>query len=349
MNQSIQFTLSPNALKSLGELVAVPKNALSPFEASRTFEQVQLAALQKNTILGSDGRPTPEVRTTLEVLAAPTAYTQLRLFANPEFHEHICFCNADGTHRILLTTAGAEVLVSDPAPLDDLIAWMQDYVGTSTLRALTFSAELDPNQGLVLAALIDLHRRAGLRALADQTEFTPPAFNLPAINDAIARTKEDTQWLVGVMKMIASPLQQKVPDLGATLDRLVAARHINRDGTRYQLGDAAALLAERLVVIDLVLLLSAGQLVADDAITTTQLLCLQAGAHDILTIETYDATVHFECLSAAAIMAFVRHLFTQAHKLAQTIQTSASKCPRCNAPITPTRRFCAHCGLALTT
>lgn len=347
MNQPIQFTLSPDALKSLGGFVAAPKNVLSPFEASRALNQAQIAALQKDNILDAAGQPKPEVRATLEALAAPTAYTQLRLFATPQFHEHICFCNADGTRRILLTTTGTDVLVSDPAPVDELIASMQEYIGTSTLRAPNFAAELDFDQALALAAMIDLHRRAGLRALADQIEFTPPAFDVRAITDEIGHATEDIQWLVGIMKMIASP-SPRTPDFNAALDRLVTTGHINRAGTRYQLGDAAALLAGRLLVIDLVLLLGAGQLVADDSITRMHLLCLQAGVHDILTIETYDATVRFECLSAAAVMVYVKHLFTESHKLAQTPTPSKTECPRCHAALLPQSRFCANCGLPLT-
>lgn len=346
MNQSVQFTLSPDVLKSLGGLVATPKNVLSPFEMNRTLDPTHIAALQKSGILDTAGQPKPEVRATLDALAAPTAFAELRLFANPAYHEHAIFCNADGTHHIMLTTAGTDVLVSDPAPLDDLIASMQEYIGTSTLRAPQFSAELDYEQALTLAALIDLHRRAGLRALADQIKFTPPAFDARAITDAIAQTPEDIQWLVGVMKMIGSEIA-KTPDIDAALDRLVAAGHINRGGTRYQLGDAAALLAGRLLVIDLVLLMRAGQLVAPDAVTTTHLLCLQAGVHDILTIETYDATVRFECLSAAAVMAYVKHLLTQSHKLAQTAAPTAKECPRCHAGITTASKFCANCGLPL--
>jgi hypothetical protein len=346
MNEPIEFTLPPDVFKALGSLCSTPKNILSPFEANRTLDKTQMGALQKEALLDGGGQPKPAVSAVLEALAAPSAYSELRLFATPAYREHAVFCNVDATRRVMLTTTGADVLVSDPAPLEELIASVQEYVGTSTLRAPTFAAELDYAQAIALAAMIDLHRRAGFRVLADQAEFTPPAFDARAVADTILQTGEDVQWLVGIMKMLGSHDQLPTIEFNTVLDRLVSAGHISQAGSQYQLGDAAALLAGRLLVIDLVMLLDAGQLTANDEVTATHLLCLQAGVHDLLTIETYDSTVRFECLSAAAVMECVKMLLTQSHKLAHTVKPT--ECPRCHAATHRGSRFCAMCGLPLT-
>jgi hypothetical protein len=347
MNPSITLTLSPEALKGLGSLIK-PQTVLSPFDVHGTLDQTQLAAHKQSGLLDSMARPSATFGPTLDTLAAPASFVQLRLQAGPEFFEHLAFFSADSAHSVLLTTSGTDLVLSDPVSVPGLVDLVRQYVGTSVLRAPTFDTEIEYAAAVVLGAAIDLYRRAELRTLADQAEFTAPSFDAQAIEAAIAHTPEDLRWLVAMLQSIR-PGERANGSVGPMLEQLVAAGHLGRTGTRYYLTSKPALLAERLLVPDNLLMVSTGQLGPDGGVTVTQLLCLQAGLHDLLTIERCEGNVRFECLSAAALVEFVNQVLSHPNAVGGAGDAKTFACPRCHAPNSPLARFCEHCGLSLDT
>ncbi|OGD32651.1 MAG: hypothetical protein A2V45_08075 [Candidatus Aminicenantes bacterium RBG_19FT_COMBO_58_17] len=348
MVQEIQFTLQPELLGGLGGLIPGTKGALSPFHYGdgRALTPTQIATLQRSGMLDEHGQLARGVRATLDALTTPVAYAQLRISAGSSFFEHIAYFTPGENRAILLTTVGTDVLVRDPAPADEIIEGVRQYLGDSILRGPRFKADVTYDEALALATMIDLYRRGVLRTFADGTTFTIPTFDARAIAEAAVGTPQSTQWLAGIMKMIGETYAGGVaPAFELALNSLVGAGHIICDGYQYRLGDEAALLAARLLVVDIFLLLGAGRLEPDATVTQVNLLCLQAGLHDLLTIETHNERVLFNCLSSAAVMEYVRYSLTKPDALLPEIPAPSKPiCPLCRSQLSPGKKFCTKCG-----
>ncbi|MEN6343519.1 MAG: zinc ribbon domain-containing protein [Methanospirillum sp.] len=345
MTNETAFTIPPGLLPWLGSLGTGGEGPLSPFLAGevRPPDTAEKERLHAGGVIVARGGAAARIRPTLGALANPAAAVAVRLSSGEEYYEHTAFLSADGTRSVLLTTVGSEVLVRDPAPVEEILEGVRQYVGDSVLRAPRFEAELDPEEALALAAVVDLHRRALFGAYAGDTPFTRPILGPAKIAAAAESTTNGLQWLVDVVKLVGGA-DRLTP---AALDRLVRSGHLRKEKGGFALADEAALLAERLLVVESVLALEAVR--AEPGTTTLQrlnLLCLQAGIHDLLSIESVAGRLRFECLSGAAVLVYLRHLLTEPGALAPGEETAIA-CPSCGEPAQAGTKFCRKCGTAL--
>ncbi len=346
MTNEAAFTIAPGLLPWLGSAGPGATGPLSPFLAGdvRSPTLDEMDRLRSAGVIGADGALETHVRSTISALANPAVAVAVRLSSGEEYYEHTAFLSADGTRSVLLTTAGSEILVRDPAPIDEVLEGVRQYVGDSVLRAPRFEAELDPEAALAFAAIADLHRRALFGAYAGGTPFERPVLGPAKIAAAIGSAADGFQWLAGVVKLVGGA-DRLAP---AALDRLVRAGHLRKEKGGFALADEAALLAERLLVVESVLALEAVRAApGTTALQRLNLLCLQAGIHDILSVEAVDGRLRFECLSGAAVMAYLHFLLTEPGALAAGGAEEATACPSCGEPVSAGTKFCRKCGAAL--
>lgn len=202
----------------------------------------------------------------------------------------------------------------------------------------------DPEEAVTLAAVIDLHRRSLFRASADNTDFHPKKFNTATIASTIETTGKSFQWLVWTLKLLCSvgsdPSVYVVPALG----RLVSSGNLIQDGELFRLAPEGALLAERLLIVDSILSIRAGRIVPPDTYIRLNFVCLQAGLHDILSIEPVSGRLRFECLSSTAVMEYIRYILIEPEALSIAEKLLQITCRSCNAAVPEGNKFCRKCG-----
>jgi ribosomal protein L40E len=179
-------------------------------------------------------------------------------------------------------------------------------------------------------------------------EYKRPAFDRGAILGGLASRPEDPQWLVWSVSRFGGVGPDPERFLDAALGRLVAAGQLVREDDRYALAPDGAQLAERLLLLTSILSVRAGRLVPPDTYHQLQVVCLQAGLHDILSIEAVDGRLRFDSLASVEVMEYLRYLLQTPDALRAADAAAGITCRSCGTAMPASAKFCKKCGTPLT-
>lgn len=356
MSDTVSFSIRRDHLAALGRFVPGRKTGLSPLEPDGTpaLAESDLAELRSNGILDDGNRIVPELRPTLELLAGTRAYTSVRFRAGADALDYNVYFGPEDGRAVEVTGSGDELLVEDPAGTDAFVEGMRAYTGGSTIRVCDFDAELSVDQAVTLAALLDLQRKATLRAFADETELPQRTYAAAEVRQAIAETTPNSQWFVSLVQDLHGA--DVVPDEGQVAEALTAlseAGHLLDLGTGYALGETTAVLGSRFLMLDTMTSVWTGRERDDGVVFELRFLCVQAGVHEILFMECSDDRCGFTTINSEALLAYVNYFLTEADALeammeelgaADVAPAAAAFCPNCGSKVGAEDRFCRNCG-----
>lgn len=365
MANIVEFTVDPDLLGAIGSIVPGTKSVLSPYGygEQRQPTDTEKKSLHDAGLLDTDGSISAAMRRTVEALALTDAFTRIRVVAWGEVLEYMTYFPVDNGAAVSMTTTSDGFVVHDPAPSDDILAGLSQYIGGSVFTSSNFAAEVSLEEALVLAAMIDLHRRAVLRAFIEGNTFQYGLYDARAIHQAIGNSDKGIDWLIAIVLSIsASDSPSSEADVDAALAKLAEANHLIRQGNHYQLSEAALTLGNQLRAVENVITLDAGSQAKDGSVVRTGFTCLQSGLHDLLQLEYSKGIVRFACLSPAALLDQLRFFLTSPQALREVAEktagpgpepvvmpgaeavSAAAQCPSCQAPVGPETKFCGKCG-----
>jgi hypothetical protein len=327
----LEIALTPKELAGLDRFVQAPLSPVSPLGRGSPLDGAELASLGQRGWFDAGGRLEPTLGRALEALATSRAATQISLAVGNRVFEHVVTFASDGSRRVSLSTVPDGLVLRDPAPVDTLLAGVQEYVGASVLRAVPFEAELDVASGVLLAALLDMQRRATLRARAESSPPTPAAVDPRALADVATRAPEGWYWLVSILRMALGDAMPSLDEATVTRSLFLLERmgHVQSSVQGVVLSTPPFALASRLLAIDVLLRVRAVRLAETGVVQATSFVSLHAGVQDVLLVDAAGGAVRFLATAAAAVLESVRLLVTDPDALGPV----ASPAPRTRQPM----------------
>jgi hypothetical protein len=353
---TIQFTLKPELLGALGNLAREPLSTISPLnygkgEAATPDQVRELAALG---VCDSAGAILPANRAAVSCLARADAFTRIYLSTRTNVMEYIAYFGPDGTITGITNDAGMQI-VTCPSQGDAILEGIRQVIGDSVYRSVPFSANLTPQETLVLAALIDLQRKEMLSKAAEGRPAEKIAGTPPAIAAMLARPSGNLQWF---SSSFADLFPKKIPDEGeipALLNTLALKGHVVASGPAYTLPDETVILCRGHLLPTTVLTLTSGHADAGGKVTIAGFSCFISGIHDFLSVDANGERVELETASGAGIFEYL-HVFLTDRTVLEKIRPSAQQngkpaagpvkrfCSSCGSPIRDGLKFCGNCG-----
>lgn len=340
-----RFTIPPKAWAAIGALVPGPRSVVSALgeRPHQPLDEAHRAHLREIGLLDEQDALTPEARHAMEVLARAQVYARLRLLLGGRGFDTVFYYAPDGDGAVSISATADGLLVTDPAPIAEVMGQLKQFTGDSVVFGTAFQAEMSFEEALALAAMIDLHRKSLLRALLEKREPDALSFDAVTVREAIENTEESGQWLVHIVRYVTGygePLREG--EVGSALPSLAQAGHLISEGNTYRLNDTLKLLAARHLTVDKVLVFEAGSGAADGRVGEAGFCCWQAGVNDLLLVEHRDQ-VRLTSINAAALLSIVQAFLEEP----PIVAAAGPTCSKCGAPLSPGQRFCGQCGAAV--
>ena len=382
--QSTFFKVPAGLLGALGALWGGVPSAISPLRpgGAAAASEGEIAALVSGGLCDAARCPVPEMVPVLDVLGSANAFVRVYLSGGADVDEFVVYRASSGATASLINRGG-EFELESPAPTDVFMAITAQLIGSSALRSVEFDVELSGMETVVLAAVIDLQRKASLAAITQEKDPGAVALDVASIASACSTRTGRNQWLATVMLELAESDGVPADRVPSALAALSSRGLLGGGPAAYHLLGNALLLAQRFLIIDSALTLTGGFAGADGSVSVAGFTCLQAGVHDLLYVETAEDSAELRCESAAAVLDYVSAFLDDPTVLqalgatpaaavatAQPAPAPAAEapmpaapaaqapapvavaaegprfCPRCGTPVRPGTRFCVKCGSA---
>lgn len=309
MSTKIELTLKPELLGAIAGIWDGGISAISPLRyspASQVTPQMQ-QMLKKGGIFDSSGNIPKDIKNTLEALANPRAFSRIYLSGGPKVFEYVAYFAEDG-RTVSITNVAGDLLVNDPAPNDEIIEWIRLNIGDSVYRNSTFEAEMKTDETLVLAAMIDIQRKAFLKAIADEKDSGVINQDIESIYQMLARKEKKSLQLIDIFKeLMGAEKFTSANSVKQVLERLSANGSTTRNNGNYALNDELTYLSRRFLVFDNILTLTSGRVGKNGRVGVVGFTCIQAGVHDLLLIDANEGVVQMESISSAAVLGYTSH------------------------------------------
>ncbi|MBS4031489.1 MAG: hypothetical protein KGZ63_08725 [Clostridiales bacterium] len=301
-----EFLLATDLLPFLAHLAGTGSGTLSPWrrwEAATEVDEAAWEKLKAAQLCEEKGRLKRKVAVTIEKLKRPSRMVRLRLMTGPSMMEHLIYFCGPQAEAVSFTSNGDNLLVRDPAPLEQIIHGFYEYWGYSSLVSSGLNVRLEPKAALVFAAMVDLHRR---QSLTDRVAMRPAVhqYYSPAqVLDAIEATPRDGQWLVATIKAFTGlegfPTEDLVKE---NLDKLIKLQVAVQKDKGYGLEGDGMSFANNFLLSAQVLRLEVCTHDQEGKIARSAMLCLQAGLHDNLYLDREGEMVLLETVSSKHVV-----------------------------------------------
>ena len=309
---SFSAKLAPAAITWLGSAFE-NKTPLSPFTTIQVpgFTEEDKKALMDQKVIDTTSAFTPEAYAVLSELASAKSFGSVRLNGSFGLIDKVVYFG--DTFPVTVDNAGDSLVISTGQSREGFDEILDEITGNSRLTNAVFEIEMGEKAALTLSSLLDLSRKSGLTAYAQNVEIRE-AFSDSEILEFF-NTAEGSRWITGFLKRM--PLENgtlSASDVEESLKSLESANCIQRkDGTVRLIGDAATLAMNLLVIDQTVVCRVAqehqGQTVVSDA------LILQAGLHDLLMIDSGADGIGFSALSTRTLRQFITKIISEPPQL----------------------------------
>ena len=297
-----RFVIAPTLLGSLSSLVPGEKAPLSPLRAAgpADLSPDQLAALQAAGLF-ENGVLTETNQAMLQALSAAAAFARVRLSAPGAFLDEAVYFGSGLAVHIGNVPEG--LALSQPADAAQILDQLQGLTGSSGRAPAAWSVELPALEGLALATLLDLRRKAVLRGLLDNKPVFPPPSTALAIAEVLPGLLANPQWFsAGVQNTCGLTAAPSAPQLQAALDALAGKQLAwQQNGSYFPLPDAIQA-ADRFLLTGIILTLDLGHANTQGKVAISRQTWLQSGVSEMLQISQVGSLVRLETVSPAAAL-----------------------------------------------
>ncbi len=364
----LNVVLSAAELRYLGTLAGQAPTTISPLggPAAGPLDPAHLAQLG---LVEPGGSLAPSVAPAVKVLADARAYAGLVLQDAGTF-EHVVYF--DGPDRVALTSETGGFRVQDPPPsLGDLL---RANLGEGILLAVELDVVFSAAEACVFLGVMDIRRRQILQALLEDREAPAVPVDPRALSAWLGHAATGSQWLAPIVRdSVGARLDPASID--AATRSLIDRQALASSGGGVTPGPAIAALADRFLLIRMLLRLRAGRVDGDGRVVTTDLRVAQSAGFQHLLWEADGAgQVHLQCVTPTGLASTIEHFLTDADALAGFAPAPVAQpvpptpppaspppgpvaapaagagprfCPQCGTPTTPGARFCRSCGRQL--
>ncbi len=356
---SIEIQLDSKILKTLGNMVSVEQSKISPFNKGGDIDLTasEKEALNKSGVLDNAGKMVDNVYSSIEALATANAFGRVQFTSGLELFEYISYFSPKQSNAVSITNSKDGLILRDPAPTEEIIDGLKQYTGESLVKKCELNIEISAEEALALAGIIDLSRKSFLSAIANGKELMLETYNIDAIYQSIAKGKEDTQWLAYVIKRVTGISEITTEMIEKALKSLSTSELVIGDNKGYKAGEKASTLANAILIINQLLTLDAGREADNGEVVKVGFTCLQAGLHEILSIDANGDQIRLEMISSAEMIEYVTHFMMDADALKEVVEqveterttssvSSASNeiCTNCQNILKDEAKFCPSCG-----
>ncbi|MGE5416047.1 MAG: zinc ribbon domain-containing protein [Acidobacteriota bacterium] len=381
MSGGLKLLLDPNLLGLLGSLVPGTKSASSPFRhgIERTPTDQDTSALTALGIIDNAGKVSAEHLPILNLLASTPAFARIGFAGGYGLLEYVNYFSTEGTTSVSFITCNDGLIIDSPSVTDDVLTQIRQYTGSSELLSSEIDIDLPNIEAVVLAALIDLQRRSTLRSIAEDTSVQNE-FSMDRIYSCVNSEINNAQWLVTAVKKLTD-VKPEWLDVQNALTALQQQGYAKRGTIGFELNDDLQLLAKNLLIIDNALNLRTGREFAEGQVVQAGFVCLQSGVHALLLVENVGDLVHFQSITAALMLEYLRYFLNTPDALQQMAIDMNSKqaqqtttdigqspesvnevppvepasaaassdvvCSQCSTVLKPGARFCTNCGTSI--
>ncbi len=342
---SLEIQLDSKILKSLGNMVSVKQSMISPFNKGGDIELTasEKDALNKSGVLDGTGKIVDNVNSSIEALATANAYGRVQFTSGLELFENISYFSKEG-HAVAITNSKDGLILQDPAPTAEIIDGLKQYTGESLVKKCELNIEISAEETLALAGIIDLYRKSFLSAIANEKELVLETYRIDDIYNAIVNCKEDTQWLAYVMKRMTGISEITTEMIKKALENLIISELVISDNKGYKAGEKTATLANAILIVNQLLTMDAGREADNGEVVKVGFTCLQAGLHEILSIDANGDQIRLEMISSAEMIEYVTHFMMDADALKEIAGVSNKICSNCKNILKDKAKFCPSCG-----
>jgi len=295
-----EFLVSVDILPILATLAGKNFGELSPWAKYKRLEKIekdQWELLKTSGLCDQTEKLNEQVDFTIKKLSNPGRMVNLSLLSGDTTVEHLIYFCGDNSEAISLASKGESLLFRNPAPIDAIITSFGQYIGYSGLVSSKLDLLLSFKESLVFAALVDLFRRRVLTAFSNMTEPEKGGFSKEVILNAVNETPTNGQWLVSVFKTFTECDNLTLKEVENGLAALEKLKLIARDEGNYNLAGDGFYFSDGFLLISQILRMDVF-LNKDGAVTKSSMLCLQAGLHDILYMETEGGHLRLRAVSS---------------------------------------------------
>jgi len=355
MSDSTGYVVPAGLMGALGALWGAVPTAISPLRhpAGDPLTDEERATLVGAGVLDASGSLTPGVRPALDVLGSATAFTRVYISGGLAPYEYLVFFAPSGASASIVN-AGGDMSIASPAHAEEFLAMIGESLGLSSFVAAPFEATLEPAEAIVLSALLDAQRRESLTAILEGRDPEAVELTPAALGTLVAKSGTDREWLVDVLFELTGSDGIDADGVATAIASLESAGLVAKAGKRLRLTGNLLLLGQRLLVLDSALTLTSGALAASGEVAVAGFTCLQAGVHDLLSIDAREGEVELRSVSAAEVGEYARAFLTDA-SVVDALRTgtgapqkaaakAAAFCTGCGAKLAPGAAFCTKCG-----
>lgn len=298
-----KFTVNKTLFEGLAQFFK-DKNSISPFALmpDKTLSFDETDYLKETGILSGDGSINRSYHDMLSVLAAPAAAVNLLLTGGAGLYKHSIYYDATYGKCVYATYMGEDVVITDEEKPESLMDTIAKFIGKSNLKSIDFNHDFDIEEALVIAAIIDLERKLCLRSLIDEIPYDQNLYGYNKIWRTINSTSSSIQWFVHIInEVIGEYTNLSYKQVQDALERLVPRGLLSQKNGLYQLSDELVFLANRMLINDNVISVSALKQ-WESEVVSSGFTSVQAGVHDILYLDFNGETIKFKTVSSDELL-----------------------------------------------
>ena len=297
-------TLTKKNMESLSAVVK-EKNQLSPLnrfipEEGSSEDKMVLTQIG---FIDEEGELTSIADPVVKLLSKPYAVIKMSFTGGANVFEHSINYDSSFNNHVTLTATQQDFCIDDVAKPNSILKILKDFIGVSNLKSINISGRYSIYEAMVIAAVLDIERRAELRSFIDELPITQASCTVNMIWRITNSTSPSIQWFVSILNDITGSnetmtLQQVQQGIEGLLEKGVLVKN----GETYQSTGEMAKLSGRMIIIDNILSSNISLLGNEDSIISTGFTCIQSGVHDLLFID-YDGTeIAFETITSVSLL-----------------------------------------------
>lgn len=273
-------------------------NFLSPFYNIK--EQPDGSVVEKLTekkIL-SGAAVTPKSQECIAVLARPDCASSILLFSGYASLKMYSY-KKGGEVYLAENVKDEQLRISKPENWAKTLYKFSEFIGTSSLLNVTIKVTLSEQEILVLAAMVDLHRKNALAGYIDQA-VPFKCISLSSIKEELAAGYKN-----GLLRLIAANYDLEIPEsaiVESVLDSLLKRECLTKEENVYQLTTSYVLFARNFLIPHTQVLLETFRYIDEKKVVKGRFLAIAAGLHDILGLFYDGESFEMKTINAVSLL-----------------------------------------------
>lgn len=312
-----RFMVAPALLGGISVLTPGEKSSLSPLRIPNPTELTpdQQTLLKSIGLLGATGL-SEDGRLLLGALSEATAFARLRVSTSTGFLDEAVYFNGESSQTVNISNTPEGLTLIYPGDIDAVLARVSEFTGTSSRPACPWSVELPPLEGLVLAGLLDMRRKAVIRALIDNQAVNPPPSDSQSVSAAINGLLGNAQWFAATVQNVCGLTGAPAPvQVQAALASLDGKHWVWQQAGNYFPLTEALQAADRFLLTGSLLSLDLGHANSQGRAAFSRVAWLQSSVSEMFQIAQTVNQVRLETVTPAAALEKIRYYLTQAEAL----------------------------------